>query len=564
MERFFTDTQIHEHSLMRIAFVICLLLPTLLLGQNRKKAERAYAKAVEFYQQSADKKAKDLAEQALRQDDTFLKPYLLLGQLSENEQKVEEAISFYLKGLADNDPKNAWGYWKIGVLDFNQGKYSQAQQHLQHFLSFDKQSEKRVKSANRLLKNCEFALEAMQNPVPFQPENMGAGVNSKWEEYLPSISADGELFVFTRRGPHQENIVSEDFYASTLKEGEWTVAENLGQALNTFGNEGAQCLSSDGKILFFTACDREDGYGRCDIYVSFLGVQGWSPAQNIGPSVNSPHWESQPSISPDGQELYFVSNRPGGQGKMDLWKSTLTAQGSFGKPVNLGKTINTPFDEMSPFVHMDNQTLYFASKGHVGMGDFDLFLTRRTHSKEKWGSPENLGYPINTHEVENSLIVASDGQTAYFASDKSGHGQEDIFWFDLPLSLQPNQVEGLELDIISQESGAEIILENVHFAHNSYELDNSSFEELDKLIAYLHKYPAISIIIEGHTDDVGGESANQLLSENRAKAVYLYIQDAFIESSRLSYKGYGESKPLESNLTEEGRAKNRRTSFRIL
>lgn len=548
---------------MRLCLFICLLIPTLLLAQNRKKAERAYAKAVEFYQKNADKKAKDLAEQALRQDANFLKPYLLLGQLSENEKKIEEAVAYYLQGLADDDPKNAWGYSKIGMLDFNRGKYAEAKQHLQHFLSFDKQSEKRIQSAMHLLANCQFALEALQNPVPFQAENMGAGVNSKWEEYLPSISADGELFVFTRRGPHQEKIVSEDFYASTLKEGEWTVAENLGQALNTFGNEGAQCLSSDGKILFFTACDREDGYGRCDIYVSFLAAQGWSPAQNIGPSVNSPHWESQPSISPDGKELYFVSNRPGGQGKMDLWKSTLTDEGSFGLPVNLGKTINTADDEMSPFVHMDNQTLYFASKGHVGMGDFDLFLSRRTHAKSKWEAPQNLGYPINTHEVENSLIVAADGKTAYFASDHSGYGQEDIFFFELPTEVRPIQVEGIELDIISQKSGDEIILKNVQFAHNSFELDSSSFEELNKLVSYLEKNPVVDILLEGHTDDVGGKQANQLLSENRAKAVYHFLVAASIDSSRLSYKGYGESKPLLSNNNESGRATNRRTSFRI-
>ena len=548
---------------MKIAVIICLLIPTILLSQNRKKAERAYAKAVEFYQKGADKKAKDLAEQSLRQDATFIKPYLLLGQLSENEQKLEQAISLYLKGLADNDPKNAWGFFKVGMLEFQQGNYSDARTHLQFFLSFDKQSEKHVKSANSLLENCLFALDALQNPVPFQPKNMGKEINSKWEEYLPSISADGSYFVFTRRGPHQENIVSEDFYASIFKDGKWSVSKTLGQTLNTFGNEGAQCLSSDGKILFFTACDREDGFGRCDIYVSFLGDEGWSIAQNIGPSINSPHWESQPSISPDGKELYFVSNRPGGYGKMDLWKSTLTPQGSFGKPINLGKTINTADDEMSPFIHMDNQTLYFASKGHLGMGDFDLFLSRRTHALDKWSDPENLGYPINTHEVENSLIVASDGQTAYFASDKSGYGQEDIFWFNLPESAQPNQVYGLELDIISNESGAEIILDNVNFSHNSYEIDKSSYEELDNLITYLHKYPEINIVIEGHTDDVGREAANQLLSENRAKAVYLYLIGAFIEKERLDYIGYGENKPLVPNTTLEDRAQNRRTSFRI-
>lgn len=548
---------------MRLCLIICLLIPTLLLAQNRKKAQRAYAKAVEFYQQNADKKAKDLAEQSLRQDASFLKPYLLLGQLSENEQKIEEAVAYYLQGLADDDPKNAWGYWKIGLLAFNQGKYAEAKQHLQHFLSFDKQSEKRIQSAQSLLANCQFALEALKNPVPFQPQNMGQGVNSKWEEYLPSISANGQLFVFTRRGPHQENIISEDFYSSKLIEGQWSQAENLGQALNTFGNEGAQSLSADGKILFFTACDREDGYGRCDIYVSFLTKEGWSPAQNIGPSVNSPHWESQPSISPDGKELYFVSNRPGGKGKMDLWKSSLTEEGSFGKPINLGKEINTQEDEMSPFIHMDNQTLYFASKGQLGMGDFDLFLSRREGPTSNWQTPQNLGYPINTHEVENSLIVAADGKTAYFASDHSGYGQEDIFFFELPTEVRPIQVEGIELDIISQKSGDEIILKNVQFAHNSFELDSSSFEELDKLISYLEKNPAVDILLEGHTDDVGGKQANQLLSENRAKAVYRYLVAASIDPSRLSYKGYGESKPLLSNNNELGRATNRRTSFRI-
>ena len=161
------------------------------------------------------------------------------------------------------------------------------------------------------------------------------------------------------------------------------------------------------------------------------------------------------------------------------------------------------------------------------------------------------------------LIVASDGQTAYFASDKSGYGQEDIFWFNLPESAQPNQVYGLELEIISKESGAEIILDNVHFSHNSYELDKCSYEELDKLITYLHKHPDVNIVIEGHTDNVGGEAANQLLSENRAKAVYIYMLNAFIEKERLDYIGYGENKPLVANTTTENKAQNRRTSFRI-
>ena len=177
-----------------------------------------------------------------------------------------------------------------------------------------------------------------------------------------------------------------------------------------------------------------------------------SEARNIGPTINSKYWESQPTISPDGRELYFVSNRPGGFGDMDIWKSVLSEQGTFSTPVNLGSTINTPYDEMSPFIHTDNQTLYFASNGHPGLGDFDLFLSRRDYPAASWQNPINLGYPINTLGVENSLIVASDGKTAYFASDKSGYGQEDIFWFHLPQEMQSQQVAYLNTKVYDAET----------------------------------------------------------------------------------------------------------------
>ena len=179
---------------------------------------------------------------------------------------------------------------------------------------------------------------------------------------------------------------------------------------------------------------------------------GNGPKRNIGPSINSKYWESQPTISPDGRELYFVSNRPGGYGDMDIWKSVLTEQGTFSEPVNLGSTINTRYDEMSPFIHTDNQSLYFASKGHPGMGDFDLFVSRRDFPSADWQRPKNLGYPINTNGIENSLIVASDGKTAYFASDKSGYGQEDIFWFHLPEENQAKQVAYLNTKVVDAES----------------------------------------------------------------------------------------------------------------
>jgi outer membrane protein OmpA-like peptidoglycan-associated protein len=178
--------------------------------------------------------------------------------------------------------------------------------------------------------------------------------------------------------------------------------------------------------------------------------------------------------------------------------------------------------------------------------------------------PENMGYPINTHKVENSLIVATDGKTAYYASDKSGYGLEDIFWFDLPKEKQATKISDLELEIITQKQGEEVILRNVQFANNSYDLDEISFTELNTLIDYLNKNPKIKIVIEGHTDNVGKAKENQILSKNRAIAVYNYLTQNNIAENRLSYKGYGESKPLAPNESENGRRINRRTSFKII
>ena len=311
--------------------------------------------------------------------------------------------------------------------------------------------------------------------------------------------------------------------------------------------------------MVFTACNREESKGSCDLY---LQLSEKEKAFNLE-SVNSKSWDTQGCFSPDGKYLYFVSNRPGGYGAKDIWISEIGENG-FGQPFNAGSTINTEYNEMSPFLHADDLTLYFSSNGHIGLGNFDLFVSRRKNTEQKWSLPENMGYPINTHKVENSLIVATDGKTAYYASDKSGYGLEDIFWFDLPKEKQANEISDLELEIITQKQGEEVILKNVQFAHNSYQLNENSFTELNTLITYLKKNPQIKIAIEGHTDNVGEEKENQILSENRSIAVYNYLTQNNIDENRLNYKGYGETKPLVPNETENGRRINRRTSFKII
>ena len=236
------------------------------------------------------------------------------------------------------------------------------------------------------------------------------------------------------------------------------------------------------------------------------------------------------------------------------------------KAENLGPEINTKDDEMSPFLHPDNLTFYFSSNGHIGMGDYDIFICKRFNTLENWKSPKNLGFPINTHKTENSLIVENDGITAYYTSNKAGFGLEDIFSFDLPVNLQANKISEIELEIISSERGEEIVLNNVIFAKNSSKIDSISFIQLDLLALYIIKNPQFNIEIQGHTDDIGSEVDNQILSENRAKVVYDYLsnklkQEGIFKNNKLTFKGYGESNPIASNSSEKGRKLNRRTSF---
>ena len=283
------------------------------------------------------------------------------------------------------------------------------------------------------------------------------GINTTDDEYWPSITADGQTMIFTRQpalGEKQSSngAVQEDFYISYLSDTVWQQAFNAGAPLNTMQNEGAQTLSSNGSYMFFTACERPGGLGSCDLYYSSLNDGKWSEPLNLRSPVNSSAWESQPSISADGRNLFFSSNRPGGYGGKDIWLSRLNEKNRWTKPVNLGKRINTDGDEMSPFIHFDGKTLYFASDGGVGMGGFDIYMTKLKEDST-WTEPKNLGYPINTYNDEMGLIIESDGQKAYFSSIRNKSNGKDIFCFNLYESARPSPVSYMKGKVYDKETG---------------------------------------------------------------------------------------------------------------
>ncbi len=419
------------------------------------RAMRVYTEGMKSYDFLNFSNAESNFKEAISIDEGFFEAYLMLGELLSKQKRYSEATGFYRTAVKIDSLFYKPVFFNLANAEMKSGDYQQALLHFKSYLAQQGMSEKNRQIATHNISNCEFAITAIKNPVPFNPVNAGSGINTTDDEYWPSITADGEKMMFTKQVKSPENSgfqIQEDFYISVFSDNTWQKAMNAGYPLNTRQNEGAQSLSSDGSYMFFTACDRQGGVGSCDIYYSSFSDGKWSEPTNLRSPVNTSSWESQPSISSDGRTLFFSSSRPGGIGGKDLWISRLDDKNAWTKPVNLGETINTSHDEMSPFIHFDGKTLYFASDGRLGMGGFDIY---RTTMKEDstWEEPQNLGYPINTYNDEMGLIIGSEGKRAYFSSVRDKKNGKDIFYFDLYESARPNPVSYIKGKVYDKETG---------------------------------------------------------------------------------------------------------------
>jgi hypothetical protein len=409
-------------------------------------------------------------KQALETDDGFFEVYMMLGELFSKQKRYYEAASNYQKAIRIDSTFYLPVFFNAATAEMMSGDYKKALIHYNVYLGLKNTVEKNRDLSVKNIKNCQFAIETMKNPVPFNPESVGKGINTSDDEYWPSITADGQTLMFTRqaRPGNNENwngVYQEDFYISYLSGMVWGNALNAGSPLNSGQNEGAQSLSSDGTYMYFTACDRSGGLGSCDIFFSAYANGKWSLPVNLGSPVNSSSWESQPSINAGGKMLFFSSNRPGGYGGKDLWYSVFKSNKKWSIPKNLGNIINTPGDEMSPFIHFDGKTLYFSSDGRPGMGGLDIYFSRMLEDSS-WTEPKNLGYPINTYNDEMGLIIESGGQKAYFSSKRDEQGGKNIYSFKLYESVRPDPVAYLKGKVYDKETGKMLIAE--------YELINLS------------------------------------------------------------------------------------------
>ncbi|MDQ1138971.1 OmpA family protein [Pedobacter agri] len=404
-------------------------------SSSNRKAQASFEKAGPYI----DKQDYISAEQALKTavdaDPLFQNAYILLAGIYKIQKKYIDSKSAYQKALLINKNVSPEVTFGLAEVEFATQDYDKAKQLFNDFLAIDVSSE-RARKAKKYLLDCDFAKIGIAKPVKYSPVNLGNGVNTADPEYFPALTADGETMIFTR----QVNG-NEDFWTSQFKNNAWSLATPLSAKINTTRyNEGAQTISPDGKYLFFTGCNRPDGLGRCDIYVSHREGKDWGEPYNVGKPVNSEYWESQPAISPDGRTLYFISNRPGGSGGYDIWKSTITDDAKWGPAINLGPEVNTPFDENTPFLHADGKTLYFSSDGWPGFGNKDIYYSRLDENG-KFKKPINLGFPINSFEDESGLIVSADGNSGMFSSNlKDGFGGQDIYSFGIPDNAKPLKV----------------------------------------------------------------------------------------------------------------------------
>lgn len=616
------------------------------LSTSNKKSIKLFREAdALFRQRQFDAGIKKL-EEALERDPGFVEAHLTLGATYKRFGENKNARTHFEKAceLKPQSREMAAAYLTLGEYLYLDGEYEKAKAWFERVAEVKPLRKDITDLATSMQARAEFGIQATSNPITFMPRLMPSQINKFYIHAYPVLTADQSTLIYSRRtGPRVSD--DEDIVISRNINGQWSEPVSIAPNINTAFNEGACSISGDGKTLVFASCNREDGLGQCDLYISYNQGGVWSDPVNMGRNVNSPAWDSEPSISADGKTVYFSSRRPGGLGKEDIWVTRKGDNGEWTPAVNLGAPVNTKGREVSPFIHADGKTLYFSSDELIGLGGFDIFFTK--DSAGSFSEPKNLGYPINTPANDASVFITADNSRGIYSIYEKKDNQASrilLYEFDVPEEIKPEKVstysngfvydaetrkpiharidlidlatskviqsvdsdpvtgeyllvltEGREyalnvdengylfysaffdfknpedfnpvkLDVYLQpvKKGKSVVLNNIFFNTNSYQLEDKSKTELDKVVAFLQKNPDVRIEFGGHTDNVGADNDNMQLSLKRAEAVYQYILSKGIVASRLKYKGYGETRPVADNTTEEGRKQNRRIEFVIL
>lgn len=441
-------------------------------------------KAVKAYEKATDKKKYGYGErltffnEALSIDPDFTrarwdKTFIRIKKARGSQKPYQAALNDLLQVAANCPNVHSALYFFIAEIYMNSGDYANAAEYYTQFMAFESDDDKKFErrydeqllTASETAPRAKFLAEQYANPHPFNAKKLVPLSSAESDEYLPAISPDNEVLLFTRKSEVQttgrETSIKSDFtpfierFSIAHYSGNgFDQGEALEQPFNkmTDANYGGACLTTDNKTIYFTQCEPYQGKMNCDIFVShYKQLQsddgntywGWTEPENLGPNINTDDgWESQPTVSKDGKWLMYSVIKKGTRG-IDIYQSSLMPNGQWGPGESLGEPINTAGHEKSPFFHSDNKTLYFASKnGHMGLGGYDVFMSK--FKDGEWSTPQNLGYPLNTPDDEHGYIVSLDGKTAYFSSQFPYNGAKsktlDMYQVILPPPVRPNKV----------------------------------------------------------------------------------------------------------------------------
>ncbi|MFI5204081.1 MAG: OmpA family protein [Flavobacteriales bacterium] len=674
----------------KVLLILSVLSGFVAVGQEEEEDPCAFPtnkKILKLLQNSqsdkyTNKEQFQFLKDALKQDENCIECKYAYALKSFNYQASQDNPSYdnaeqYFNEIIQACPKyHSDAYYYLGIINYSRKDNPEALRYFRLFLEFKSSDGKafaedyatKKRDVQEIVPEIEFNEEFFKKPVPFSPQRVN-NISTEAGEYLPMLSPDNQIIFFTRevnraaKGDITSKMVEEFSmaYRTELTE-PFDIGTALQKPFNVGPNYGGSTLSIDNKEMIICACKDENPntprkYKNCDLfsahYEKYLDERTqkykyrWTELANMGPGINTPDgWEAQPSLSSDGNTLFFVANRPDTR-NADIFYANRQADGTWSTARPVGGEINSDGYDKTPFIHSDSKTLYFCSEtgtGRLGAGGFDIFYSRMDEFG-KWSKPKNLGYPINSAKDEVGLVVSSDGKLAYFASNTvAGSKGWDIYAFELYLEARPEKItivkgdlidvkgdpvtnarveikyagtgevmeakvdtvdgkfvaavksnqtdevvvtvkkdghsfssklisvddksKPLEKDIVLSvepiEKGKSYTINDILFATASYELTYKSKFVIDQFIDFLKENKTVKIEIQGHTDNEGDPARNLVLSENRAKSVMDYIVSKGVEANRLTYKGYGETKPKVPNNSVINKAKNRRTVFFIL
>ncbi len=445
----------NTHKLIISALVSCVLSSDALAGDKVKEVLAKDKVSAQDYRGALKMYYDMLAKEPNNANYNYY-----AGQCLLELKKYEDAITYLETTLKEKPKYNEVIHLALAKCYLHTTKLDEAIAEVDNYISSDKKGKpKEYEQATEVKNACIRAKELMQKPLNVTITNMGNVINSKYDDYAPSITADGKTMVFTSRredtrGGGVDNEFDgkyfEDIYITHLDErtGKWQEAEGIKGSLNSDAHDASLSISPDGNQIFVYK-NIPDETRSGDIFVSLMNKTGkWSTPRSVSENINSSYFESSASLSSDGQTLYFVSERAGKTtiGNGDIYRVKKISKSEWGIPENLGGVVNTPDDEVSVYIHPDGKTLFFSSKGHNSMGGYDIYKTV-LNTDGSWTKPENIGYPINTTNDDLHFVLTADNTTAYYSRNNGPNalGERDIYKIDMTKSgVMPVNKEAVE------------------------------------------------------------------------------------------------------------------------